>query len=246
MNWDVKTLTRIGAWLYSKEEYGYSLLFLHGAHLGIKITYQLKLKWKDFINKDGSIKKVILVNDGRNIERRMGGTCSVTTELIYKKLKPDLDSLVYKKKNGKPIISNTLNRELEKIISDYQKYCSDTLIKHKNKYEHTDVMELKNSNPVFNREFNFNVELNSRIDLLKKERKGKIISSKDLEIAWALEVLREYGYSHKAFVEVSKHIGHKNVQATIDILGNEPVEFELIFDFSEEEELQKLEEELNK
>jgi hypothetical protein len=60
-----------------------------------------------------------------------------------------------------------------------------------------------------------------------KETTGKTLNLKPfktsaLQIAWALDMLEKYQYSKKAFIFVSKAMGHKSVKHTIELLEVEP------------------------
>ena len=58
----------------------------------------------------------------------------------------------------------------------------------------------------------------------------KPLKSNAFQIAWALKMLHKYHYSKKAFIAVSKFMGHKSLKYTTSLLEIEPIE-DIIFDF---------------
>jgi hypothetical protein len=58
----------------------------------------------------------------------------------------------------------------------------------------------------------------------------KPLKSNAFQIAGAFKMLEKYNYSKKAFIAVSKFMGHKSLKYTIDLLEIEPFD-EIIFDF---------------
>lgn len=58
----------------------------------------------------------------------------------------------------------------------------------------------------------------------------KPLKSSAFQIAWAFKMLEKYHYSKKAFIAVSKFMGHKSLKYTIDLLEIEPFD-EIIFDY---------------
>lgn len=48
------------------------------------------------------------------------------------------------------------------------------------------------------------------------------LKSNAFEIAWARDMVKYYAYSKKAFIAVSKFMGHRTLKHTIDLLGIEP------------------------
>ncbi|WP_461589704.1 hypothetical protein [Winogradskyella sp.] len=58
----------------------------------------------------------------------------------------------------------------------------------------------------------------------------KPLKSNAFQIAWALKMLYRYHYSKKAFIAVSKFMGHKSLKYTTDLLEIEPIE-DIIFNF---------------
>ena len=45
-----------------------------------------------------------------------------------------------------------------------------------------------------------------------------------MEIAWGRDLVKKYGYSKKAFIELSKYMGHRTVGDTISLLELQPIE----------------------
>ena len=64
-----------------------------------------------------------------------------------------------------------------------------------------------------------------------KKLNFKPIKTNAFEIAWALDVLNKYNYSKQAFNKVSAHMGHRTLKDTIELLGVEPHEPEVIIDY---------------
>lgn len=58
----------------------------------------------------------------------------------------------------------------------------------------------------------------------------KPLKSNAFEIAWALKNVERYNYSKKSFIAVSKHMGHRSLKDTIQLLGVEPFD-NINFDF---------------
>ncbi|MGV6831061.1 MAG: hypothetical protein ACWA5P_05825 [bacterium] len=58
----------------------------------------------------------------------------------------------------------------------------------------------------------------------------KPIKSNAFEIAWALKMLEKYHYSKKAFVFISKYMGHRTLKDTIKLLEVEPFD-DIVLDF---------------
>lgn len=63
------------------------------------------------------------------------------------------------------------------------------------------------------------------------EFKLKPLKSNAFEIAWALKNVERYYYSKKSFIAVSKHMGHRTLKDTINLLEVEPKD-DIYLDFS--------------
>lgn len=68
-------------------------------------------------------------------------------------------------------------------------------------------------------------------DLTGHKLNFKLFKTNVFEIAWALDVLKHYNYSKQAFIEVSKHMGHRTVKDTCELLGVEPREMEVTINY---------------
>ncbi len=78
--------------------------------------------------------------------------------------------------------------------------------------------------------------LNRELDKLYEEFRLEVLESTNLElcfeplktntfeICWARDMVKKYHYNKKAFIMVSKYMGHRTVNDTINILGVEPNE----------------------
>jgi hypothetical protein len=200
--WSTENLVMFGMWLESKGEYGYGLLCIHGSCLGIKIGGLLKLTWGDFIYD------FALHSDEED-------------EFPCRK---EL-SIINEKKDGKKII------ELSPFI---QRYTSN--VYRKNLEYHS----LDANKPIYinektgkvlttsslNRELNklyeqYKLEIYSRTYL---EISFRELKTNTFEIAWGRDMVHKYNYTKKIFIAVSKYMGHRTVNDTINLFEIEPKE----------------------
>lgn len=196
--WSTENLVLFGTWLINKGDYGYGFLCIHGSCLGLKIGTLLKLKWNDFINFE-------LFNDG-NID------CCYS-ELIIE------DS----KKNSKQILhlSWFTRYSTEKFFTNnHEEYNLET---DSNIYINTKtkkVLSTTSLNRELNKLYNEFEEYILKNTFLKLQLRP--LKSNTMEIAWARDFVTKYNCTKKAFIIVSKHMGHRTVNDTINLLEIEP------------------------
>lgn len=203
--WEIPFITKVGSWLCKEGHLGYGLFLIHGCHLGLKMKHQLKLKWKDVINEDGSVKDVI-VFDSIN-DRPLSELLKVCTLVVYNRLKPNLNDMLYvNERNQKALVTNTLNRELAKHVKAYKAHLMPVIDKHsKGDYSNAGIQRLYGS-------------------VLKIE--DYPLTTASLEIAWAKEYVKSHNYSIRAFRRVSRIMKHTSLQQTFDVIEYAPKEEE--------------------
>jgi len=220
-NWTTESLVIFGLWLLEKRETGYGLLCIHGSVLGIKIGALLKLKWKDFIDPN--------------------------TDECYLDLYIEDDKLVNNISG-----SRELNHFIKRI-TQFQFNNNDNKDKSF-KYEDFIYTKAKTGQQLntstLNRELQkFQSEFRQQVyELTLLDLNLKDLKSNAFEIAWARDLVNYYARSKKAFIAVSKFMGHRTLKHTIDLLELQPndeiiLRFNL-FDPSVENEI-KLSEALN-
>jgi hypothetical protein len=193
MKWSTENIVLFGKWLTEKQnEHGYGLLCIHGACLGIKIGSLLKLKWSDFI-------------DVANNE------CKST--LIIKD----------EKKTKRQIIelSNYVRRYTEwAFMNDYWDLDRDIDGPIYINLKTNKLLTTSTLNRELNRFYDkFKLEILEQSDL---EITLEPIKTNFFEIAWARDMVKKYNYTKKIFIEVSKYLGHRTVNDTINLIGIEP------------------------
>lgn len=201
--WSSESLVIFGLYLIKKGEYGYGLLLIHGASLGMKIGELLPLKWCDFIDdfSDECFEKLqfgkdVSDKDSRGYRYLNHFVQRITTNVYQETEGISTHDFVYIKTKSKQVLStSTLNRELQKLYEGFKvDVYKETLL-----------------------------ELNLRE-----------LKSNAFEIAWARDMVAYYALSKKAFVAVSKHMGHRTLKNTIELLELEPRDdIELIFNHTE-------------
>ena len=219
--WSTKDVVMFGMWLVNKGEYGYGLLCIHGACLGIKVGSLLKLTWYDFINDNGerfpdeednfpSRDELIIKNERKDEERTIILSPFIqryTRQVYASEINiSDVDAPIYiNTKTRKVLTTSSLNRELNKL------------------YEQ------------------FRLEIYSKTYLDLKFRE---IKTNTFEIAWGRDMITKYNCTKKVFIAVSKYMGHRSVNDTIKLLELEPNE-EITFSYDMFNPEPQMEDELN-
>lgn len=139
--WSTENLVLFGTWLIQRGDYGYGFLCIHGACLGLKIGTLLKLKWSDFINTerfgdgeaDYHYDRLILEDSKKNskqvilLSRYIQGVTGTFLEENYNKYEIETDENIYVNAKTKKVLSTTsLNRELNKLHSEFEEYIFKT------------------------------------------------------------------------------------------------------------------------
>lgn len=195
--WDSESLVVFGMWLVRKGEYGYGLLIIHGSCLGIKIGSLLKLTWDDFI---------LLDNPNDPIDN---DNCSAKNELR-----------IHSKKNSAVQII-----ELSRFIQRYTLSVFLDLNNNKQKDIYINSKTGKNlTTSSLNKELNklyeqFKSEVYSLTNL---ELKFRDLKTNTFEIAWGRDMILKYNCTKKVFIELSKYMGHRTVNDTIELLELKP------------------------
>lgn len=197
IEWTTENIIIFSIWLLNRKQYGYSLLCIHGACLGIKVSTLLRLKWSDFIEENVilgdetvSVSKNELIiqsekKDGKRIYELSRFVSGVNGFVYGNGLEAkSINDFVYvNEKTGKLLSTSTLNRELNKLYSIFKQEVLETT----------------------------HIELNFTP-----------LKTNTFEILWARDMVAKYHYSKKIFILVSKHMGHRTVNDTINLLGVEP------------------------
>jgi hypothetical protein len=97
--------------LYKTQNYGYSLLVIHGISFGVKIGKQLDLKWSDIMFKNGKPKSEVCI-DGRIIS--INDSCKDMNVKIFSKGRFSLNDYVYKTKRDTRLKTDNLSKELKR------------------------------------------------------------------------------------------------------------------------------------
>lgn len=190
--WTSENLVMFGMWLVDKGEHGYGLLCVHGSCIGLKIGTLLKLKWEDFIYE---------------INEQSKYTLEIFDEKKSKNQSYPLSDFIMRYTEW--AYKNNFNDESRTI---------ESLI-----YINCKTGKLLTTSSL-NRELNkfyqeFRQEVYSKIYLDLKLRELKTNS---FEIAWARDFVTKYNCTKKAFIIVSKYMGHRTVNDTINLLEIEP------------------------
>jgi hypothetical protein len=190
--WTSENLVMFGMWLVDKGEHGYGLLCIHGSCIGLKIGTLLKLKWEDFIYE---------------INEQSKYTLEIFDEKKSKNQSYPLSDFIMRYTEW--AYKNNFNDESRTI---------ESLI-----YINCKTGKLLTTSSL-NRELNkfyqeFRQEVYSKIYLDLKLRELKTNS---FEIAWARDFVTKYNCTKKAFIIVSKYMGHRTVNDTINLLDIEP------------------------
>lgn len=201
--WSTENLVMFGIWLVEKGEYGYGLLCVHGSCLGIKIGSLLKLTWHDFIDDNGER----FPNENDNFPSK--------NELI----------ITNEKKDAKRIIelSSFIQRYTRQVYANQFDYNTCNVDAHI--YINVKTGKLLSTSSL-NRELNklyeqFKLEVYSLTFL---ELKFRELKTNTFEIAWGRDMVQKYNCTKKVFIAVSKYMGHRTVNDTINLFELQPNE----------------------
>lgn len=201
--WSTENLVMFGIWLVEKGEYGYGLLCVHGSCLGIKIGSLLKLTWHDFIDDNGER----FPNENDNFPSK--------NELI----------ITNEKKDAKRIIelSSFIQRYTRQVYANQFDYNTCDVDAHI--YINVKTGKLLSTSSL-NRELNklyeqFKLEVYSLTFL---ELKFRELKTNTFEIAWGRDMVQKYNCTKKVFIAVSKYMGHRTVNDTINLFELQPNE----------------------
>ncbi len=190
--WTSENLVMLGMWLLNKGEHGYGLLCIHGSCLGLKIGTLLKLKWNDFIEEHNE-------------------ECKFYLE-IHDDKKSKIDS--YR-------LSNFLMRYTEwaykNDFNDENRTIESLIYINCKTGKPLTTSSLNRELNKFYQEFRSEVYSTTFLDLKLRELK-----TNSFEIAWARDFVTKYNCTKKAFIIVSKYMGHRTVNDTINLLEIEP------------------------
>jgi len=197
--WSTENIIIFSFWLLKRKEYGYSMLCIHGSCLGIKVSTLLRLKWDDFIDNNIMFEDEI--------------TSMTKDELVIKS----------DKKDGKRVY------ELSSFIKSITNYIYEQVIENADSKINDFIYINEKTGKVLSTS-TLNRELNKLYGQFKQEVLDTIyidlnfspLKTNTFEIAWAKDMVTKYNYSKKIFILVSKHMGHRTVSDTINLLGIEP------------------------
>lgn len=190
--WTSENLVMFGMWLVNKGEHGYGLLCIHGTTIGIKIGTLLKLKWKDYIEDYNEQAKFILE--------------------IYDEKKSTLHTYPLSNfilRYTEWAYKNDFNDEFRAIDSPIYSNCKTGKV--------LTTSSLNRELNKFYQEFRQEVYSKTYLDLKLRELKTNAF-----EIAWARDFVTKYNLAKKAFIIISKYMGHRKVNDTITLLELEP------------------------
>lgn len=205
--WTTENLVMFGMWLVNRGDYGYGLMCIHGSCTGIKIGQLLKLTWSDFV---------------------------VNVKGDYVDLEADFPSkkeiVILSKKDGNRIVP------ISDFIKIYTRAVYDDLDLKTRDIEAPIYINTKTGKVLttssLNRELNklyeqFRMEV-FQLTYLKLTLRE--LKTNTLEIAWGRDMVQKYNCTKKAFIAVSKYMGHRTVNDTISILEIEPND-EIVFSY---------------
>lgn len=190
--WTSENLVMFGMWLVNKGEHGYGLLCIHGSCLGIKIGTLLKLKWKDYIEEFNDQAK-------HNLD-------------IYDEKKSKYQSYSlsnFIKRYTEWAYKNDFYDEFRTIESPIYSNCKTGKV--------LTTSSLNRELNKFYQEFRQEVYSKTYLDIKLRELKTNAF-----EIAWARDFVTKYNFTKKAFIIISKYMGHRTVNDTINLLELEP------------------------
>ncbi len=122
-HWTGKQLIYFSEFIWSPDNYGWSLLALHSTSWGMKMFDMLKLKWKDILNEDMSLKE--WMDYPKNKKSRPILTNTAITRSINKVIDLGgtikLDEPIYVNHKDKPLSTSTLNREFNNLVKGFKR-----------------------------------------------------------------------------------------------------------------------------
>jgi hypothetical protein len=190
--WTSENLVMFGMWLVDKGEHGYGLLCIHGSCIGLKIGTLLKLQWKDFIYESNNQSKYTLEIFD---EKKSKNQSYPLSDFIIR-----YTEWAYKSD------FNDESRTIESLI--YINCKTGKLLT---------TSSLNRELNKFYQEFRQEVYSKTYLDLKLRELK-----TNSFEIAWARDFVTKYNCTKKAFIIISKYMGHRTVNDTINLLEIEP------------------------
>lgn len=194
--WTTENLVMFGMWLVNRGEYGYGLLCIHGSCIGIKVGTLLKLKWEDYIEEFNDESKLSLdfYDEKKSTYQSYPLSHFIMryTEWTYH--------------NDFQIDFKDDHRKMESPI-----YCNSKTGKA------LTTSSLNRELNKFYQEFRQEVYSKTYLDLKLRELKTNAF-----EIAWARDFVTKYNFTKKSFITISKHMGHRTVNDTINLLELEP------------------------
>ncbi|MES1181176.1 MAG: hypothetical protein ABUL44_00120, partial [Flavobacterium sp.] len=200
MIWTTEGLVFFGTWLLKKNLPGYGLLCIHAPILSIKMGTLLKLKWADFI--DPTTNK-----------------CEATLQIKDEKENTGL--------SREQFLSRELSEYIQKITTTvFKRYQGEQ------GFDYADFVYLNSrtgkvlTTSTLKRELQKLYEdfKNEVYQITYLELKFRAIETNSFEIAWGRDMVSLYNYSKKAFIAVSKFLGHRTVAHTIKYLEHECID----------------------
>jgi hypothetical protein len=193
IGWSTEYLVLFGKWLTEKKnEHGYGLLCIHASCLGLKVSNMLDLTWRDFIEE--------INNDCKD-------------ELVIKNTKNQSRQII----------------PLSGFIQRYTQWAYENDYWDSNRTLNSKIyVNLKTGKALTTS--TLNRELNRYYDQFKSEvlertyteLRFEPLKTSIFEICWGRDLVKKYNYSKKIFILVSKYMGHRTVNDTINILELEP------------------------
>lgn len=199
-HWSSELLTLLGIWLFEKGEIGHALLCITGPQWGYKTAIQLKITWDDVYDFEDHDFKYILFPDAQ---------CEAKEDDVETRF---IDGLARK------------YIELAENIVDLN-YTDDVICTNYKTGKPLSTSTLNRELQKFSKQFLKEIE-----EKTGKEFHLKPLKSNAFQIAFALKLLAKYSYSKKAFVSISKFMGHRTLKDTIKLLEVEPFDT-IVYDF---------------
>jgi hypothetical protein len=205
--WDVENFHLFGTWLLSKNVVGHGLLCIIGPAFGFKIGELLTMKWKDFIDDKGSFYGQTYLTGNEKRVRTVNSFVGTYILSAFEQLKE-----IRKRPNTFTLLQTFFDEHIFTYTNSGLQLSTSNLNKELKRY-----YEL------------FKKEMETQYYQIPEFREPK---TNAFEIAWARNFLKQYRFSKKAFITVSKELGHSSVQYTCRLLEAIPND-EIIVDSSD-------------